>query len=117
MFKRRGRGARLKSLGYSTNSDIFQKRGDPWVSQKEGRKDYDREHEVFENPDLDRYTKATKAPKHKERPPEKKKPRVASHALKRKQIAVAMGAKLRKLPKGTYPSAAELKKKREGEED
>lgn len=39
---------------YSSNSQIFEQRGDPWVSEKEGIRDYGRD--LFsENPDFDRY--------------------------------------------------------------
>jgi hypothetical protein len=39
---------------YSSNSGIFERRGDPWVSEKEGVREYGRD--LFsENPDFDRY--------------------------------------------------------------
>lgn len=39
---------------YSSNSGIFERRGDPWVSDKEGRAQYGRN--LFtEDPDFDRY--------------------------------------------------------------
>lgn len=40
--------------GIRSNSDIFADRGDPWVSEKEGRTDYCRIAKT-ENPEFDRY--------------------------------------------------------------
>lgn len=47
------------SRGYSSNARIFENRGDPWVSDREGREGYGRTDD--ELPDLDAYWRATKA--------------------------------------------------------
>lgn len=49
---------------YASNASLFAKRGDPWVSRKEGEKDFNRNLET-ENPDYDRYFRA-KAPKERQ---------------------------------------------------
>lgn len=43
----------VTSLGYSSNSGIFANRGDPWTTDREGRRDYGRDD--FENTELDAY--------------------------------------------------------------
>jgi hypothetical protein len=50
----------------SSNSSLFEKRGDPWVSQRQGLEDYGRILGT-ENPDLDCFTKASPAKEHRER--------------------------------------------------
>ena len=89
-----------KRLGYTLNTNVFNKRGDPWMTEKEGRKEFNRDHEVFENPDLDRYTKAKKAKPKKE--PKTQAPKKVSEteakqlARRRANIAIKLGANLRK---------------------
>ena len=89
-----------KKLGYTLNTDVFTKRGDPWMTEKEGRKEFGRDHEVFENPDLDRYTKAKKAKKKVEPKTQapKKVPETEKKQLARRRvnIAIKMGHDLRK---------------------
>lgn len=41
-------------------ASIFEARGNPWITDKEGREEYKR-NDVFDNPDLDQFTKATLA--------------------------------------------------------
>lgn len=45
---------------YSSNSDIFRRRGNPWVSRREGENDFGRILET-ENPEMDQFTRARKA--------------------------------------------------------
>jgi hypothetical protein len=45
---------------YSSNSSMFAKRGDPWVSRREGERLFGRNLET-ENPELDQFTRARKA--------------------------------------------------------
>lgn len=50
-----------------SNSGIFERRGDPWSPlDRESRREYGRGRDEFENPDMDRWTKAEKAPVRKE---------------------------------------------------
>jgi hypothetical protein len=44
----------VTKLGYATNASVFQKRGDPWVSEREGLSNYGR-NLMTEDPDFDRY--------------------------------------------------------------
>jgi len=41
-------------------ADVFAKQGNPWMTQKEARKDFQL-NDVFDKPDLDQFTKATMA--------------------------------------------------------
>lgn len=45
--------------GYSSNSRIFENRGDPWTTEREGIKDFHRE--ADELPELDAYWRARRA--------------------------------------------------------
>lgn len=49
-----------KTPKFTTSTQMFASRGDPWTTDKEGEKNYGRN--LFtENPDLERYTAAGKA--------------------------------------------------------
>lgn len=50
----------MSKRGPISSTSLFAKRGDPWLTEKEAHKDFGRV-PVFENPDLDQFTKATKA--------------------------------------------------------
>jgi hypothetical protein len=66
-------GAAMAKPRYSSNSGIFAKRGDPWVSRREGEKGFGRNLET-ENPELDQFTRARKAesrPKYVDPKPQK----------------------------------------------
>jgi hypothetical protein len=90
-----------KKLGFASNSDVFSRRGDPWVSDKEGRKDYGRDNAAFENPDMDCHTKATKAvPKREPAPMKSTKSTTATDARRRANIAHRMRKKLNELNRG-----------------
>jgi hypothetical protein len=57
-----------------SNANLFAKRGNPWVTRREGIRDFGREPSVLsgtENPDMDMYTRAGRAPQHFERGPDK----------------------------------------------
>jgi hypothetical protein len=59
----------------SSSSSVFEKKGNPWVTDKEGRKDYGRLLET-ENPDLDQFFYAKKKqeqPKYVDPPDNRKK--------------------------------------------
>lgn len=43
-----------------SNSSIFERRGDPWVTDRNGREDFGRNLET-ENPEMDQYTRASRA--------------------------------------------------------
>lgn len=84
------------SRGYSSNSGIFAKRGDPWVSGREGREKFGRNVET-ENPDLDQFTRARKAePKPKfVDPPKPAKPAEGSFSQRKANILAVMHKSIR----------------------
>lgn len=85
---------------YSSNSQIFERRGDPWVSEKEGISEYGRD--LFsENPDFDRYFV--------ERHPEETRPAFA-------RAAANLRKGLAELP-SECPSASVRKGSQEGNAD
>lgn len=80
-----------------SNADVFASRGDPWVSPREGLRDYGRT-QWSENPDLDRYTLAKKARVHNPDKATRVVPRDKSKTDEHRKlcnIARAMNAKLR----------------------
>lgn len=55
MGKKHGfKGTPVKPAGYSSNAGVFEKRGDPFVSPREGLEGFNRNLET-ENPDYDRH--------------------------------------------------------------
>jgi hypothetical protein len=81
--------------GYSSNSKIFARRGDPWVSGREGREKFGRNLET-ENPDLDQFTRARKAePKPKYVEPPKPAKAEASFSRRKANILAAMHGSIR----------------------
>lgn len=53
-----------------SNSDVFSSQGDPWVSDRERRRDYGLT--SLDNPELDQFTKAHKAPERHDKGSEKR---------------------------------------------
>lgn len=81
---------------YSSNSGIFAKRGDPWVSEKQGQRDFGRNVET-EDPDFDAQNFARKAqPKPQYVDPKPKKNDEPDYARRRAAIAYQMQRELRK---------------------
>lgn len=81
--------------GYSSNSKIFARRGDPWVSGREGREKFGRNIET-ENPDLDQFTRARKAePKSEYIDPPKPPKTEASFSRRKANILAVMHGNIR----------------------
>lgn len=51
----------MSKSNYSSNSRIFARRGDPWISRREGESQFGRNLET-EEPELDQFLRAKKAP-------------------------------------------------------
>jgi len=84
-----------------TNCSIFEERGDPWVSQREGLRDFGRILET-ENPDLDCFTRAHKRKERHEKGPDKPiKPgsKIADDRRRIMNARIAMNRKLVALSK------------------
>jgi hypothetical protein len=96
---KKGAGERHLKPRMSSSSTSFARRGDPWISDKEGLRDFGRNLDT-ENPDMDMFTKARKA---EPKSIFKDSPRVelGNDFHKRKaKISFAMNQKLVKLRKG-----------------
>jgi hypothetical protein len=111
---RRGRsccpvGAGMKPR-IKSNSDIFEARGDPWVSDKQGREEYGRNVRT-ENPEFDRYF-AKKAPDKKEPKSEPRgdMPKVVADRRRIASIMNKMGTTMAKADR-TARFAASIKKR------
>lgn len=88
---------KFKSKGkYSSNASIFARRGDPWVSRKEGERDFQRNLET-ENPDFDRFVRAK--PVKERKPFIDPKPEPIERDYAREKTSIFMGMKARLEPR------------------
>lgn len=72
--------------GYRTNSDLFAKRGDPWVTRREGERNFGRNVDS-ENPDYDQFAFAKRAsPKVPYVDPPKPEKQAASYTQRKTNI-------------------------------
>lgn len=79
-----------------SNSSIFERRGDPWTSDKEGLRDYGR-NLLTENADMDWFTRATKAKEKAKFVDPPRPPKKSDYHVRKVNIAHDLNMRLKRM--------------------